>query len=40
VTPDDAIRFADQLMYQVKHSGKNRVLVQELVVVAASDGAK
>ena len=40
VTPDDAIRFADQLMYQVKHSGKNRVLVQEVVVVAAPPGPK
>ena len=28
-TPADAIRSADQLMYRVKHSGKNRVLVQD-----------
>jgi diguanylate cyclase (GGDEF)-like protein len=35
ITPDDAIRFADALMYQVKHSGKNRVLIREFVVVAS-----
>lgn len=28
-TPDDAIRAADHLMYKVKRSGKNRVLVQD-----------
>lgn len=28
-TPDDAIRIADGLMYKVKHSGKNRVLVED-----------
>jgi len=28
-TPDDAIQSADQLMYRVKRSGKNRVLIQD-----------
>lgn len=28
-SPDDAIRFADQLMYQVKHAGKNRIMFEE-----------
>ncbi len=28
-TPDDGIKYADDLMYRVKHSGKNRVLVED-----------
>ena len=28
-SPGDAIRFADNLMYQVKNSGKNRILFEE-----------
>jgi diguanylate cyclase (GGDEF)-like protein len=28
-TPDDGIRYADDLMYKVKRSGKNRVLVED-----------
>ncbi len=30
--PEEAIKRADKLMYEVKHSGKNRILFEEIVI--------
>ncbi|MEX2131290.1 MAG: GGDEF domain-containing protein, partial [Pseudohongiellaceae bacterium] len=32
-TPDEVIHCADELMYKVKHSGKNRILFEEYTVL-------